>query len=318
MMRRCDFLKTTLLKSSFDLVVVIPIGPGTVAEYLRDTITSVRFYTSASHKIILADDSQKGIGNELKEADSRLDVLDVKVNLGKLSGLYRNLAHAYQYALEQYDFRALLRMDDDALVIGPEPQEEAVTLFETQPEIGMAGRHIVGRMSPGAYDVHDNYWPRKQLIKDTCSWKMIRRPRANWALRKVFLKALDEGYELGENVFGGVYFISRACIQKLADAGYLPHPGLRGVNLEEDHLFSLLTCATGLHLGDLSGPRQPFGVAWRGLPASPDMLHRDGRKLIHSTRFWKAMKEDDIRAFFRAKRAAVASKTGAAPHFHEV
>lgn len=302
----------------FDLVVVIPIGPGSVVEYLRDTIASVRFYAGANHKIILADDSQKGVGRALQTEDASLDVLDVKVNLGKLSGLYRNLALAYGHALERYHFRALLRMDDDALVIGPTPEKDAIALFESQPEIGMAGRHITGRFSPGAYDVHDNYWPRKQLIKDTCSWKMIRRPRANWALRKVFLKALDEGYEIGENVFGGVYFISQPCIQRLADAGYLPHSGLRGVNLEEDHLFSLLTCAAGMHLGDLSGPDQPFGVAWRGLPASPETLHCDGRKLIHSTRFWKEQKEEDIRAFFRAKRTVAATKQSTALHHHEV
>ncbi len=287
-------------------------------EYLLDTIASVRHYTSARHKIILADDSQIGIGNKLKEADNSLDVLDVKINLGKLSGLYRNLALAYRHALEHYHFRALLRMDDDALVIGPTPEKDAIAVFESQPEVGIAGRHITGRFSAGAYDVHDNYWPRKQLIKDTCSWKMIRRLRVNWALRKVFLKALDEGYEIGENIFGGVYFISRPCIQKLADAGYLPHPGLRGVNLEEDHLFSLLARAAGLRLGDLSGTGQPFGVAWRGLPASPETLHHDGRKLIHSTRFWNGQKEDDIRAFFRTQRTSAATKTSVPLHRHEV
>jgi hypothetical protein len=38
------------------------------------------------------------------------------------------------------------------------------------------------------------------------------------------------------------------------------------------------------------------------MPASPQELVDNGVALIHSTRYWKDMQEDQIRAFFRLRR----------------
>lgn len=293
------------MKPFFELVVVIPVGPDSAPDYLADTIASVRFYTASRCKIILADDPRSRVGEQLAKGDADLDVFSNNQALGKLSGLYFKLAGAFRYVLENYRFSALLRLDDDALIIGPEPQAEAVALFAEHPKTGLAGRHITGRFSPDTFgNIHDNGYPRNTLLAGTCSLKMFRRPRINWTLRKLLLKAIDNGYEIGENIFGGAYFISPAGIQALSDAGYLPHPGLRGAILEEDHLFSLLMRAAGLDLADLGSGNGPFGCVWRGLPASPETLLVSGKKIIHSTRSWDGMGEAEIRAAFRAARTA--------------
>lgn len=293
------------MKESCELVIVMPIGPAAEPRFVADTLASIRHYTHCTHKVVIADDSQKGTGNTLLKEFPNLVVLPTKKNLGKVAGLYINLAHAYRYALQHYDFRALLKMDDDALMIGASPEREAVALFAEQVNVGMAGRYISGRFSPDSYgNIHDNYWPRKQLIKDACSWKIIRRPRANWRLRQLLFKAMRNGYELGENIQGGAYFMNPRCLQKLAEEGLLPNAQLGAVNFGEDLLFSLLTRAVDFKLTDLAMPGGPIGCAWTGLPAPPEVLLHDRKKLIHSTRFWKEMDEAAVRKFFQSCRAA--------------
>lgn len=302
------------MKRPFDLIVVIPVGPASKPAWLLDTMESVRCYVKGSLKFILADDSQKQVAAEVKAVFGDIDILTVPKNLGKSGGLYISLAKAFLYAYEHYDFELLLRMDDDALVTGPEPHSEALDVIHMQPHVGLIGRHISGRFSPDCFgNVHDNYWPRKQLLKDTTTWKAIRRPIANMAMRSLMVKAFDNGYELGENIQGGAYFISRSCIEKLADCGLLPMARLQNVNLCEDHLFSLMAKVIGMDLYDLAGSGEPFGIAWKGLPASPATLLQTGKKIIHSIRFWQDQDEAEIRGYFKQQRSALAPH-----HEHEV
>jgi glycosyltransferase involved in cell wall biosynthesis len=297
--------RVRIMKSAFDLVVVIPVGPGSGPESLLDTIASVRHFTSGTVKFILADDSQKGTGAAIQTGARDIDVLVMPKNLGKVGGLYISLSKAFRHALTHYECELVLRMDDDALMIGPDPHLEAIEAIRAEPRIGIIGRHIKRRFSPDCFgNIHDNYWPRKQLIKDTATWKIIRRPIANLALRNLMMQALSYGYELGENIQGGAYFITRTCLQKLDDAGLLPLARLKRVNLCEDHLFSLLAKVIDMDLHDLSGAGMPFGIAWKGLPASPEVLVQAGKKIIHSLRYWANMDEAAIRMQFRKQREA--------------
>lgn len=294
-----------MMKQKADLVIVIPAGPDVNKAFLIDTLNSIRYYVRSSHKIILADDSQKGIGYDIQKLFPDIHVMPSRRNYGKVAGLYINLSRAYKYALQEYDYTAILKMDDDALITGVEPEAAALKLFRENPEAGMAGRHITRQYSTDSLgNVHDNYWPRKQLLKDACSWKIIRRPVANLALRKIFLRAVRNGYEIGENIQGGAYFISKRCLEKLDEEGCLPKPALKNANFGEDLMFSMLVRSVRFQLVDLSGKDLPFGIAWRGLPASPDVLLKSNKKIIHSTRFWDKMSEKEIRTYFQQHRQA--------------
>jgi hypothetical protein len=293
------------LKPSFDLVVIIPVGPGSRPDWVLDTMASVRYYTEGTLKFILIDDSQKSVAAGIAAEVADVDVVVIPKNLGKVGGLYISLSTAYRFVLDTYECRVVLRMDDDALMTGWNPHLDALEAMRAEPLTGIIGRHIQGRFSPDCFgNTHDNYWPRKQLMKDTASWKLIRRPLANLALRKLLLEALGNGYELGENIQGGAYFITRDCLQKLADRGLLPMQRLRDVNLCEDHLFSMLAKVAGMELCDLAGPGMPFGIAWKGLPASPETLLHSGKKIIHSLRFWRDLDETAIREHFSRQRVA--------------
>lgn len=287
-----------MMKKQVDLIVVIPVGPHCNPVFIKDTISSFIFYTRRSYQIILADDSQKGTGEYVQNEFRQIEILRTPRALGKKCGLYISLSLAYRFALCHFYFDAMLRLDSDALVIGPEPEKEALQLFCKNKRTGIAGQY--GHDYDG--NPWDTAWPRQRIINATGTWKLMRRPIANWILRKWFIKAQANGYNAGENVFGGAYFMSETCLTRLLSEGLLPDHRLSNLNLEEDHLFSLLIKAIGYELADLSIDHATFGCSWKGLPVSPEQLQRDGKKIVHSTRYWKNMKEEDIRLFFLKER----------------
>lgn len=291
------------MKQRVDLVAVMPIGPNSRLAFITDSLNSLIYYTGCSYKIILMDDSRKNIGMEVKKIFPHIVVLKSNKMHGKYAALYANLCTAFKYALDNYRFDVLMKMDDDALVTGRSPERYAMNLFEEHPDIGMAGRHFSGKYSTSTLgDIHDNSFPRNTLLTGTCTWKFIKRPIVNFTLRKLMFTAIRKGYEIGENILGGAYYMSEKCLLELDRLGYLPLKWLRNSILSEDHLFSLLTCAAGFRLGDLENGMLPLGVAWRGLPASPETLRERGKKVIHSIRYWKDRKEEEIRAYFHQYR----------------
>jgi hypothetical protein len=286
------------MKNFFSVIVVIPVGPKCRPEFVEDTINSFTHYARTDYKIVLADDSHKNTGLLIQQKYADIDVVPTPSPMGKLCGLYITLSLAYRHVLDHYHFDALLRMDTDALVIGPAPEKEAIQLFKSCPDIGIAGQY------PFTYsgEPWDISWPKNQITKYTSSYKFFRRPLANTLLWMYYRKALQNGYRTGESVFGGVCFVSEPFIQNLYERGLLPNFRLKSINLEEDHLFALLAKSAGFKFGNLSSAQLPFGCAWQGLPAPPHELIERGKKIIHSVRYWKDMNEEDIRSYFREKR----------------
>ncbi|MDR1727501.1 MAG: glycosyltransferase family 2 protein [Acidobacteriota bacterium] len=292
-------------KEQYDLVIVIPVGLNCKVEYISDTIDSIKHYCLCPHKIILYDDSQKKTGEIIKSKYSDVDILRSKKRHGLWGGLYISLSLAFKYAIDTYSFKVLMRMDTDALITGFNPQVDAIELFEKQPEIGIAGLIRSGLKPKDSFDnVIDNWWPRMQILTYAFTWRWIRRPVANRTMRKYAIQAFKNGYEIGENIFGGAYFVSECFLKSLDQYGLLPKFSLRAVRIEEDHIFSMLAKAIGFEFGDLESGGLPLGVAWRGLPASPEAILRHNKKIIHSTRYWDNLKEPEIRAFFKQARNA--------------
>ena len=288
------------MKKHYDVVVVIPVGPGCLPANIADTINSFIHYTRSSYKIILADDSQLETGLLIKKDFPHVDVISTRYPQGKLCGLYITLSLAYRYALKHFRFTSLLRMDTDALITGEAPEREAIALFKANPAIGIAGQYPLD-YNGNPWDIS---WPQKQVLRLTGSRTFFRKPFAHALLWLRYKKALQNGYNTGESVFGGAYFMSEACLKKLKGAGLLPSRLLKPVLLEEDHLFAILIKSLGFQFGDLASGTLPFGCAWKGLPAAPEDLFEKGKKIIHSTRYWHDMKEAEIRSFFREKRGS--------------
>jgi hypothetical protein len=290
------------VRQSVAAVVVVPVGPGCREEFVADTVESALFYMAPGTRVLLADNSFKGTGRRVRERfpDGTVDVLVTEEHAGKFGKLYVTLAVAFAHALDAYDdFPVLLRMDTDALVTGPRPEADAAALFAAEPAVGIAGQY------PNWYDgtPTDWSWPREQVLKQSGSLRsLVTHPRRGLALRDAYKRAAANGYEAGVHVFGGAYFVSRDCLERLRAAGLLPRVALGDAYLQEDHLFGLLVKAVGKEMGDLASRDGPFACAWQDLPAPPDEVLRRGKKVVHSTRRCGNLGEEEIRAAFRAAR----------------
>jgi hypothetical protein len=289
----------------FDLLVVLPVGPGTNLDFVLDTLDSIYFYCQCSLRIIIVDDSLQGLGELIKQKSPDVELLVNRRSNGLGAGLYLTLSEAYRYILSNYTFKALFKVDTDALIIGFDPQIAAFDLFESDPAIGYAGLFKSGNeIVDFSGRTFDNRWPRNYMFDVTCTWKVIKRPLANFTLRKYVRKAFGNGFNLGDNIFGGAYFMSESLLRELERNDLLPDRALGHSRMEEDHLFSVLTSAIGFRMADLAAGEGPFAMNWKMLPASPQTLLRFKKKVIHSTRSWQEMDEHAIRAFFRDLRTS--------------
>jgi hypothetical protein len=302
------------MKATVELVIVIPVGPHCQLPFILDTLSSIKHYIHSSYKIIISDDSQRAdLGLQLQEHVPDIVIYKTNKNYGKKLGLYVTLSNAFKHALTHFDFEALLRLDTDALIIGHDPEIPILKFFRENPSVGLAGRHVKGQFSSDEFgNVWNNVVAREfyTAIAKGNSRFCLKHPIIYWRIRKHLYRALYNGYELGELIFGGAYAFSRIGLEKLNDNGLLPDTRFLGAELEEDHFFTMLIGSVGLGFGDLAGPDDPFGCSWKGLPASPEELNKANKKIIHSTRYWKDITEAEIRKYFKKKREPSSSSVG--------
>jgi hypothetical protein len=290
--------KRGLVTNAFDLVVVIPVGPNEVLEYVLDTIDSVIYYTGPSTRIIVVDDSAKGVGAVLQSRVGSVDVVKTPRNHGGHGGLYLTLSLGYLHAYENYEFKVLLKLDADALVIGQRPESDAIKFFEQHPNVGIIGLFGHGTRGEGG----DFHWSKSQLAEETRYRSVLRDPFLWLTLRRLIRQARGSGFRPGDYVFGGSYFMSSACVRKLAEGNFLSRKELGRSMLEEDHIFGLLTKAAALDLAEFSTGDLPMALELKRLPLAPEELVAQRKKVTHSVRRWEDRDEAEIRTFFRGLR----------------
>lgn len=287
---------------TYKLIVVIPIGPTCNETFIRDTIDSIIYYCSKDTKIIIINDSRSDLINIICKSYKDITVIKNSKTLGKQAGLYLTLCRGFKYAIKNYSFKILLRMDTDALIIGQKPENEAIKFFKQNLKVGLLGSYRV------AYNggTREFIWPKKQLSFEA-SWisllKGLNRYKGIIKLRNLIKSANKYDYLYGEHCMGGAVFYSYNCIKALYENGFLPIQEISWSQLSEDMIFGLLVKSLGIKMAEFNIEPFPLGVAWKGLPDNPENLYKKGRKIIHSTRYYKKLSETEIRKYFKQKRA---------------
>jgi hypothetical protein len=281
--------------------------------FVADTLASIVHYTGIPRRIILVDNTGTNSCLPLQAQFPDVDVVVTPEVHGRFAGIYLTTSLGYLHAVGNYKFNVILRMDTDALVVGDAPEQDALSFFLANPTVGALG----------SYRVDCNSEPRsftgagRRLRAETSLFPAVHprclRPylllrlkpdcyRGFTLLRALRARALVHGYHDGEHFMGGAVFLSGECVRRLAAADLLYRRDLRWSRLEEDHLFSLMIRSLGMEIADFVTGDRPMGLRWRGLPSSPEALLTRGKKVVHSTRFWNTMTEDEIRRFFRERR----------------
>ena len=276
--------------SKWKMVVVIPAGP---RDDVADTLRSVLHYTEPELIVVVDDTQGRGVGVQHPKL---VTIPPIATKNRGVGGLWVNLSAGFQYAIEHAEFDVLLRLDADALLLGPGIAEAAGNQFERFPEIGALGAYRIGP-DGGLRD----WTPARRVLFIDLWLRGMRYASMRRRLRQLI--AVSPEYVRGEHALGGAVLYRGDTVREMHRRGFLDLPELECSLLGEDFIFGLITVAAGYHTGDFSGPEDPLALRWKGLPASPEELLAKGKLVTHSVRYWGDMREAEIREYFAAVRA---------------
>jgi len=275
------------MKVMLDCLAIMPVGPRSKIEYAQDTLASfLQYFEPGNSLLLILDDTRN---NELEERIRDSQQVRVVKAQSWLEGdtkshntrglLFVKQAVAIQMLSREYDWKCLLRLDDDALVIGPNPHIDAIRAFEAEPKVGMLGAYL--RRGDGQDKRPALGRQGRRLLKRLVSRDIVRHPAMVKTLAMLVIKAKLKGYKLGDMCTGGALFLSRDAYDRIETVCGSEICNLRYSDLADDLLLSLCNAAAGYKMKDFSDRDDVMAVNWRGLPMPLDELVQRKKKLLH-------------------------------------
>jgi hypothetical protein len=288
---------------------VIPVGPNTEMSFLNDTLRSVFEHCRGDSKVLVIDNTKDRLDDPAIYRRDDIHFLrcesDPRAN-PLYGGLCFNLSKAWRVILDTYDFEAVLRLDDDALLIGSGADQEAIDFFAQHPDVGCLGSYRI--TCTGS---RRDFSPARQILRSEVSVTgALKNPRRWKFLHHLRQLARKNGYEDGEHCLGAATFYSKSCLEQFGRLGFLERAELRTSHLGEDHIFGMMVRAAGFRMEDFATEGRPMGLAWKGLPASPASLLGMEKKIVHSVKFFGDLDQGAIRAEFRRLSAGTGQDKG--------
>jgi hypothetical protein len=281
-------------------VVAIPVGPSD-ADVARthDLLAALRAHEPGAGHVVLVDDAPAprawpdGVAVVPNPRRGR--------GIGTLGGTCTATLAALGWAHARARGQWVLRLDTDALVIGPFVDALEAEWRPGDGVLGSCRRTCNGEprdLTPWAGVVRRHARP---------VWVWRHPPRrlrhvqpAVTVARRAVREALARGYEPGEHCIAAGCAISARMIAGMADRGWLDRPR-RWLNtrLGDDIMLGIMARALGLDLRDM---HSVFGLKHIGLADSPERLLERGFAVVHSVKNDPQHREDEIRAFFADQR----------------
>jgi GT2 family glycosyltransferase len=294
--------------SSAQVAVVIPCGPG--RETLLDTIDSVEAYLPGEHVLFVVDDcTSDGTFDAAVAAKKPHWHLLRNAKRHGIARLVQSLCSGFKAVLRDSNCPLVLRLDQDALIIKAGLALDALAFMREHPDVGLFGVYEVDYNRPRDFSVH------RELMSQELRWyRRILGRQPSW--KPLLELAQGRGYERGDNVFGGAYFVTRACLEAMDRVGALDVPWHWNSRMQEDVYFSMAAAAAGYRMGHFAAPDGPLCMEWRGLPYPAADLVRGPFKVVHSVDKGKHTSRADnqgmtAREVFGRERAAHRHRTPA-------
>ena len=289
------------------------VGPGPLETRRLKTLLGGLFrHEPTMPLLVVVDDS----GGELPDLSSLVPAGCETVRLVNPTKpdhnqLAFNTMLALRYLVTRKDIDFAVKVDTDALVIGPFAGQ-IHRYFDAHPDVGQVGRADVKcDGTPTSYGVYVPFVRR--LLRRVQVWRSPKWgvAQAFWGdyarFRKLVLTAAANGAAGRKHCQGGAYAIARRALDRLGASGLLVGDWTTNVCGVEDLLASTLIASTGLKLVSLTKAGEPFGVEAQGMPFSPQELADKGYALIHSVKNDKRFKEADVVRFFEQRDGAVST-----------
>lgn len=272
-------------------VVCFVSGPGRPAELL-DSIESVLVSDGESSQVVVIDDFSIDSREALvRERYPEVAVVPLPVPSGGPPRIWPHVELAMRHARERYDFELFVRLDTDALAVGPELSERTLEAVGGAARPAIAGS--VGVRADGEIEDHGYH-----------AGVVRGEQRYDRALARAVDAALARHWTPGRVVQGGALCVTRTGVEAMADGGWLGYRQPWHSNATDDLLLSIFASAAGAELVSIGGPGGIFAVANKHLPVATEEL-ADGRWVVaHSTRLgFEGEDEATLRELFRASRA---------------
>jgi hypothetical protein len=287
------------------IAVVMPVGPDAAeVQRCRDTALSIAAWEPGVRWLVLVDDAAapRDLAAEIDAGEAEVVVLPHPLR-GRNAGLQDRVAAAviaaFGWVARETSADFVMKIDTDALVIAP---------FADKLSAGTAADDV-GLL--GSYDRTCNGDPRSfapwvRPVKRTARFVQPRRiavgARARRA-RHYVREARARGYVWGEHALACGLAMPRRTLDAIARGGAFNDPcTFVGTNLFDDPILGILVRRAGYRLAGHVDEGQTFGVAWRGLPDTPENLLARGYSIIHSVKNDQRLAEPEIRAVFQARR----------------
>ena len=233
---------------------------------------------------------------------------------GQWGGLCVGVMAAYAWIVRNTDARFVIKYDSDALTINP----FADSMFQALRDYPLAG--VFGSYMRDSNGVSRDYRGMGGLMKRLHRFALLeyqpnrfgrRFPLALGvrpaAMRRHIKQALRNGYRFGEHVSGGAYGVSREFLDRMERWGFFDQRYCwADTEMSEDVMFGMYALAVGLGMTGFAANGEVFGVKHVGLPDTPDRLVERGYSVIHSVKNDQRFSEEEIRAFYKARRDAEA------------
>jgi hypothetical protein len=282
-------------------VRIAVVIPASARDDILDTLASVQCYTDPSRIVVVIDDAS-ALGCKQPDPTDTSGVVAIKAQkarTGTQGGLWVKAAPAYRWLLERYEPEIVLRLDADAVILGPGIEAAATEVFNRYPEVGLLGSYRVGP-DGGRRD----FRPAARELRKEIGLRGLRHPQLRAGLRRYVQLARDNGYVDGEHALGCALLLRGEAIRRIYDNRYFDQPWLEESRLGDDQIMSLMALASGYKIKDFGGPADPLALKWKGLPAHPTDLLANGKLITHSVRSWGDLAEREIRNIFAEVRAS--------------
>lgn len=286
-------------------VAAILAGPG-VPEHVRacDLVDALRAHEPRTGPVVLVDDAP-GEGRTWPDGVAVLPNPRAGRGHGTLGGTCAGTLTALGWAAREHPGAWVLRLDSDALVVGP-VADRVEAGFARHPDAGVLGScHRTCNGAP-----RDLSWWAPVAAKHAKPVWLWRDPplgrrhvmRAVPEVRRTVREALARGYAPGEHCIAAGCALSAPFVEALRRGGHLDDPlAWLPTYFGDDVMLGAQARALGFGLQDL---HEVFGLQHVGLAGPPDDLVARGFGVVHSIKNDPDHDEAAIRAFFRARRPA--------------
>lgn len=292
-------------------LAIMPIGPRSNVDYALDTADSfLHYFTDDDVLLLILDDTRSNKLLDMAPRSSRVKVISVPElssnspdDHNTRGRLFLKQVMALRLLASEFRWRCLLRLDDDALIIGPNPHFDALEAFAANKDVGILGAYL--RRGDGQDKRPALRKQGRRLIKRVISGDIVRNPKLVATLLYLIVRAKLNGYTLGHMCTGGSLFVSGgACEAVERRLGcHLKH--LVRCDLADDLLLALCVAASGYKLKDFSDAEHIMAINWRGLPMPLAELTRHRKKIVHPVKEPSdESHEPKVRRYFRDIRVS--------------